>query len=138
MLHDVQEQPTLCSGCCHRSVDLVLKDVYTYSLILPAWFLYDYTLTLPDEIRYVWWRRFSSVKLVFLGMRYAALANLLHSVENFGRWYLFSEGVLEYVDTLLKNPYTTLPPPQMSDPLETECSDRDNFLRILCKYIALH
>lgn len=59
---------------------------------LPAWFVYDYLLTLPDEIRCIWQRQISSVTVIFLGMRYAALLNLLNTVRNFVPWNKLLDG----------------------------------------------
>lgn len=46
----------------------------------PALLLYDYLLTFPAEIHFVWKRELSGVTVIFLVMRYAAMLNALMGV----------------------------------------------------------
>ncbi|KAI0083633.1 hypothetical protein BDY19DRAFT_910454 [Irpex rosettiformis] len=53
---------------------------------IPALYIYDYALTLPLEIQYVWWHECSVTSILFLVNRYAMLCYTALEVVEFVPW----------------------------------------------------
>lgn len=74
--------------------------VYTCLTLLVALAYYDHLLTLRDEVRFIWRRRFSGVAVVFVLTRYGALVNSALVIAQIPSSLHRQEGGLRHVFTM--------------------------------------
>jgi len=58
---------SLHCGIVHKKIDSIAALLY-----------YDYCLTFPGEVKYIWSRKFTITTILYVCCRYALLANLLY------------------------------------------------------------
>ena len=67
-------------------VSLLSTDVVLLGMLTTGFFvviiLYDYLLTFDREVLYIWRRRFTSANIIYVLLRYVALASLIVTMLN--------------------------------------------------------
>ncbi|KAJ7463948.1 hypothetical protein FB451DRAFT_1139116 [Mycena latifolia] len=97
----------MSSGATGELIPLLRANLIPSHIVLVGltWILYDYFITLEDEIQYIWTQRLSVSKLMFLWIRYYSIALLLFDVIQihvFARPGITSNNLCVAMDTIIR------------------------------------